>query len=312
MSKKVVIKVDNVAKTFKVGKEDVEILKGVSTEIYSGNFFVIFGPSGSGKSTLLHTILGLEPPTSGNITVLDEDFYKMSEDERSTFRKTRIGIVYQQPHWIKSLSVIENVAFPLFLMGQMPSEALPKAEKILELVEMSHRMHYFPTELSSGQQQRVSLARALISDPTIIVADEPTGNLDTKSGDTLMQYLSKLNKEGRTIVMVTHDLEYMKYADRMIRIVDGNLDDEYTQKDREKLLAKVAKKRGTKADQEFEMSDNVSGEVVEKNKNPDLTLENKDEIQDKEKIPSTEEEPKKKVKKVNKTKIKKSKVKKKK
>lgn len=259
MNKKAIaIQIENVKKSFTVGTENVEILKGVSTEIYEGNFFVIFGPSGSGKSTLLHTLLGLESPSSGSVSVLGENLYKMNEDERATFRKNQVGIVYQQPYWIKSLSVIENVAFPLFLMGQLPNEALPKAKKYLELVEMEHRMDYFPTELSSGQQQRVSLARALISDPTIIVADEPTGNLDTKSGETLMQYLSKLNKDGKTIVMVTHDLEYMKYADRMIRIVDGKLDHEYTQADRKKLLQGLSKKRGTKAEQDFEISDTIS------------------------------------------------------
>ncbi len=268
-----VVETSDVSKVFHVGDQDVEVLKGISIDINERDFFVIFGPSGSGKSTLLHTLLGLEAPSSGQVKVLGENAYTMSEDEGATFRKTRIGIVYQQPYWIKSLSVVENVAFPLFLMGQMPTEAIPKAEELLETVGMKDWRDYSPTELSAGQQQRVSLARALINDPVIIVADEPTGNLDTKSGEKLMALLDTLNKkENKTVIMVTHDLEYMKYANRMVRIVDGMIDGEYTQKDREMILEEIMMtKKGTKADHDFELShqngsshDETNGEKTKK------------------------------------------------
>jgi len=244
----------DVHKTFHVGAVDVEVLKGVSTEIKEGEFFVIFGPSGSGKSTLLHTLLGLERPTTGEVRIEGQDCYAMSEDEAAEFRKSRIGMVYQQAYWIKSLSVAENVAFPMFLLGMMPSEAIAKAYQMLEIVGMEAWKDYSPTELSAGQQQRVSVARALINNPVILVADEPTGNLDTKAGEELMQMLSQLNKDGRTVVMVTHDLEYMKYATKLIRIVDGLIDGVFTQKDRAKVLKGLKGKRGSASDQMLEVS----------------------------------------------------------
>jgi len=266
-SSSAIMTAENIHKVFNVGAQDVEVLKGISTEVREGDFFVIFGPSGSGKSTLLHTLLGLEIPTQGQIKIMGEDCYAMTEDEAADFRKTRIGMVYQQPYWIKSLSVLENVSFPLYLMGQLPKEAAEKAEELLEMVGMADWRDYSPVELSAGQQQRVSLARALINNPALIVADEPTGNLDTKSGEELMQLLAKLNESGKTIVMVTHDLEYMKYANRMIRIVDGLLDGEYTQEDRETILKEIMQgKRGSGADHEFEVQNNGQGKNDPDNK----------------------------------------------
>lgn len=251
----VVMSVEHVDKNFNVGVQVVKVLKDVSTQIKKGDFFVIFGPSGSGKSTLLHTLLGLERPTAGRVMLMDKEFSAMSEDEAAEYRKYRVGMIYQQPYWIKSLSVLENVAFPLFLLGQLPSQAYEKSMSMLKVVGMEDWHNYSPTELSAGQQQRISLARALINDPVILVADEPTGNLDTLAGEELMQLLSELNKQqGRTIVMVTHDLEYMKYASRMIRVVDGRVENEYNQDQIHKLFkVKGEGKRGSASIQDLEV-----------------------------------------------------------
>ncbi len=240
-----IIKVENVNKSFLVGNGEVAILKNISFEVNRGDFLIIFGPSGCGKSTLLHTILGLEAPTKGVCTFLTMNLYEgTSEDDRSDFRKKHIGMVYQQPNWIKSLSVIENVAFPLLLLGRPRSANFEQAQKMLTLMGMSSWANYQPTELSSGQQQKVSLARALITDPEVIIADEPTGNLDFESGQELMQLLVKLVEQKKTILMVTHDLEYLKYSQRAIHMFNGEITDEYGEKDKEKLLKGIKGKRG--------------------------------------------------------------------
>ena len=168
--KEPVVVVENVEKTYMVGGQAVNILKGVSVTIYKGDFFIIFGPSGCGKSTLLHSILGLDKPTKGRVIFSDHDFNKMDEDEIAAFRKTKVGLVFQASYWIKSLTVIENVAFPLFLMGKLPSEAAKIATEKLTLMGMESWSSYSPAELSSGQQQKVGLARALVVDPDVIVA----------------------------------------------------------------------------------------------------------------------------------------------
>lgn len=250
----IVMSLVDVNKFFRVGTQDVHILKDVNVTIKEMEFCIIFGPSGSGKSTLLHTLLGLEPPTSGETKLMKSDMAIMDADQAAVFRTTRIGMVYQQPNWVKSLTVIENVAFPMYLLGYLPSEAHNKALAMLELVGMQEWKDHMPPELSAGQQQRISLARALINDPLVIVADEPTGNLDTQSGEELMYLLSRLNKEHRrTVVMVTHDLEYLKYASRVVRLVDGRVMDEYSGKGIEKLRSKVFGKRGGSRIQELEM-----------------------------------------------------------
>ena len=261
--------VEHVDKDFRVGTQTVSVLKDVSTQIGEGDFFVIFGPSGSGKSTLLHTLLGLEQPTRGKVILLEKEFSAMNQDEAAEFRKSRVGMVYQQPYWIKSLSVIENVAFPLFLLGQLPSLAYGRAGEMLKVVGMEDWRNYSPTELSAGQQQRISLARALINDPAILVADEPTGNLDTQSGEELMQLLAELNKDqGRTIVMVTHDLEYLKYATRMIRVVDGRVENEYGQKEIDKIFKQMGGKRGSRRVQALEVAgDTKNKHIASKNGN---------------------------------------------
>ena len=271
-----IIRVEHLSKSFPVGAQMVPVLKDVSFTVEPLDFLIIFGPSGCGKSTLLHTLIGLEPPTSGKVIFLGKDLYgekassikspvsrrenkknkipntkhlmpnaNIGEDERSEFRKRHIGMVYQQPNWIRSLTVVENVAFPLLLLGQEREKSLAEAREMLAALEMSLWQDYLPSELSSGQQQRVALARALINSPKVIIADEPTGNLDYESGQELMELLVDLNKkQGHTIIMVTHDLEYLDFATKVIRMLDGRLVAFYEEKDKEKLMAEVKGKRG--------------------------------------------------------------------
>lgn len=241
-----IISIQHVSKSFHVGTQDVPVLKDISFEVKLLDFLIIFGPSGCGKSTLLHTILGLEEPSQGNIYFLGKNLYNdMTEDDRSNFRKQHTGMVYQQPNWIRSLTVVENVAFPLLLLGQDKYQNLQKAREMLKTVEMLNWANYIPTELSSGQQQRVALARALITNPEVIIADEPTGNLDYESGQELMQLLTNLNKtRNKTIVMVTHDLEYLNFAKTAIRMFNGEVVGVYGKKDKKRLMTKIRGKRG--------------------------------------------------------------------
>lgn len=223
MTKKPIIEIEKVNKIFRVKSQDVLVLKDINVTINDGDFTIIFGPSGCGKSTLLHIILGLEEQTSGKAVFLNRNIYDYDEDERSEFRKRNIGMIYQQPNWIRSLSVIENVAFVSSMSGANKIIAQKKAREMLELVGMLEWADYFPSELSSGQQQKISLARALITDPKVIIADEPTGNLDHRSGIDLMNLFQKLSKEGKTIIMVTHDINNIDYANSVIQMFDGRV-----------------------------------------------------------------------------------------
>lgn len=229
-----VIKVCHLFKSFDVGDQKVRVLKDLNFEVKTNDFLIIFGPSGCGKSTLLHTILGLEEPSSGVVYFKDENIYEQkngyptTDDQRADFRKQNIGMVYQQANWIKSLKVWENVAFPLTLMGIDLSTRQAQAKAVLNDVGMLSWADYLPSQLSSGQQQKIALARALISNSPLIVADEPTGNLDFDSGKDLMNTLSSLNtNKNKTIIMVTHDLEYLKYAKTIIKMLDGQISEIY-------------------------------------------------------------------------------------
>ena len=241
-----IINVESVSKSFPVGNQTVQVLKDINLKINAEDFTVIFGPSGCGKSTLLHTILGLEEPTSGKVDIFGKPIYgNTSEDDRSSIRKQHFGMVYQQPNWIKCLSVIENVAFPLVLSGERRSEyRLQKAKEMLDLFDMAGWANYFPSELSSGQQQLVALSRALINDPEILVADEPTGNLDFESGQKLMKILSELNKERKkTTLMVTHDLEYLNYAGVGVQMLDGKIVEIFEGHGNDSMIGKIKSKR---------------------------------------------------------------------
>lgn len=222
------IKTEGLKKSFYVGlPNEVEILKGINVEIEKGDFVIIFGPSGCGKSTLLHTLLGLEPPTSGSVMLENNDYYAMTEDDRATYRRHHVGIIYQQPLWIASLNVAGNVTFTLKLLDLEDEKINTRVDEVLNLVGMQAWKNSRPQELSSGQQQKISLARALSVDPVVIVADEPTGNLDTISGQQLIEHFMEFNKKGITIIMVTHDLEYLKYGNKIIHMIDGMVIEQY-------------------------------------------------------------------------------------
>jgi putative ABC transport system ATP-binding protein len=228
-SKQPVVQAQNVTKTFFSRAQNVTVLSDINLVVKAGEFLVMFGPSGCGKSTLLHILLGLEEPTAGTVSFLGRSLYAaLDEDERSDLRKKHVGMVYQQPNWIKALTVNENVMFALRLCGMPASQAKTRALAALELVGMQEWQDYIPTELSSGQQQKVALARAMVTNPDIIIADEPTGNLDFESGRELMKLLASMHRQGKTVIMVTHDLEYLGYAQRGLELFDGKIVHEHT------------------------------------------------------------------------------------
>lgn len=200
-------------------------MKDISFDIQVGQFVIIFGPSGCGKSTLLHTLLGLERPDTGSVKIFDKDMYKdPTGEEASNIRMKEIGMVYQQAYWVKSLNVEENTALPLRILGIEKDIRSLKTKEVLSSVMMLDWAKYHPSELSSGQQQMVSLSRALITNPRLIIADEPTGNLDSETGTKLIKMLKSINEDGITIVMVTHDLEYLEYADMCIKLRNGQVE----------------------------------------------------------------------------------------
>jgi putative ABC transport system ATP-binding protein len=237
-----VISAKHLCKDFEVGKNMVPVLKDINLDIYFGEFVIIFGPSGCGKSTLLNTLVGLEKPTSGEIIVRGDNLYKKTDDARAKFRHDKYGIVYQQPNWIKSLNVIENVEFPLHIAGMRSDRARKRALNILDMFGFKGYEKYAPTELSGGQQQKVSMCRALVNNPWIVIADEPTGNLDSVSAADVMYIFKYLNDESkRTVIMVSHNLEYEKYATKIIYMKDGKVE-----KIKDKKSIDVGDAEGTK------------------------------------------------------------------
>lgn len=227
----VIIQVDGVWKSFKTGDHNTSILKSISTKIKPGQFVILFGPSGCGKSTLLNTLMGLEHPDKGDVNFMGMKIWNLNADDRAIIRKKNIGIIYQQQNWVKSLNVLDNVALIGTLLGKSRAESKEMAKKKLEVVGMLHRAEYKPYELSSGEQQRISLARALMSNPALLIADEPTGNLDVKTGIKVMNIFKDLSKEGKTILMVTHNIESLDYADRILFMIDGRIRRDITVKE---------------------------------------------------------------------------------
>jgi len=219
-----VIRVEKVFKDFILGETVVNILKDVSFTVNQGEFVMLVGPSGCGKSTLLHSIYGLEEPTQGKIWVDGLDIWDESKNWRADFRNRNIGFIPQQSFWIKSFSVIENIAIPATINGESFSSALEQAAKLIQLIQMEHRSDNRPYDLSGGEQQRVAMARALLLNPKFIIADEPTGNLDQKSGEELMELFKEFNKRFNiTILMVTHNPDQYKYCNKMVEMVDGRI-----------------------------------------------------------------------------------------
>ncbi len=217
-----ILRVENLRKVYGKDENKVVALDNVSFSVQKGEFVAIVGASGSGKSTLLHLIGGVDRPTSGKVYIGDEDIYKLSDDKLAIFRRRQIGLIYQFYNLIPILNVEENITLPLDLDGRKIDKN--ELNEMLELLGLENRRKHLPNELSGGQQQRTSIGRALITRPSIILADEPTGNLDSKSSDEIVSLLKKSNKElNQTIIMITHNLEIAKMADRIIKIEDGKI-----------------------------------------------------------------------------------------
>lgn len=218
------IRVQNVKKDFTVGTSVIPILFGISLDVQKGEYVMLVGPSGCGKSTLLHIIYGLEHPTDGSVFIDDLDIWSYTKDWRADFRNRRIGFIPQQAFWIKSLTVIENIAIPAIISGESFRSAIPRAAKLIELVGMGKWADYRPYDLSGGQQQRIALARSLLLDPSFLIADEPTGNLDQRAGEELLLLLKEINKKlNITILMVTHNTSQYKFGSRIVNMLDGKI-----------------------------------------------------------------------------------------
>jgi len=211
----------NVTKVYQLGGETVNALAGLSLTISPGEFTAIMGPSGSGKSTLMNILGCLDRPTSGSYQLDNQEVATLNDDELAITRNQKIGFVFQSFNLLPRMSTIQNVALPMVYAGIEKKERLARAGELLTLVGLAERMNHRPNELSGGQRQRVAIARSLVNDPTIIMADEPTGNLDTKSGDEVMAIFSELNTQGRTIILVTHEPEIAEYAKRVVYVRDG-------------------------------------------------------------------------------------------
>ena len=219
-----IISLSNVSKSYKLGDDIiVNALNDVDLQIKKGEFVAIIGPSGSGKSTLMHIIGILDKPTSGRVMLEEHNVAKMSEEDLASLRNTHIGFVFQAFNLLPRTSAVENVELPLIYSGVTSQTRKKRAIAALETVGLKERMNHTPSQLSGGQQQRVAIARALINHPSLILADEPTGNLDSKSGDEIIELLKDLNEKGNTIVIVTHELEIAQKAKRIIHVKDGQI-----------------------------------------------------------------------------------------
>lgn len=221
--RKVLIDLKNIVKSYKNGDQELQVLKGIDLKVYDGEFLAIMGPSGSGKSTLMNIIGLLDRPTSGDYALNGKQVEELKEKELAKVRNEEIGFVFQQFFLLSKLNALQNVELPLIYSGVGAGKRRQLAKQFLEKVELGNRMQHLPSELSGGQKQRVAIARALVNNPSIILADEPTGALDTKTSEQIMQLLTELNQEGKTIVMVTHEPEIADFATRKIIIRDGEI-----------------------------------------------------------------------------------------
>lgn len=225
-SDKEIIKAINLVKIYQLDKQKVEALRGVSLTITRNEFVAIMGPSGSGKSTLMNILGCLDTPTSGEYFLNGRLVSTLSEDELAYIRNKEIGFVFQVFNLLPRANAFRNVELPLIYAGASKEEREEKARRALEMVEMKDRMHHLPAELSGGERQRVAIARALVNDPAILLADEPTGNLDSKTGQEILKLFHKIHEQGNTIIMVTHDREVAAHAQRIIHLRDGQIEKE--------------------------------------------------------------------------------------
>ena len=219
-----IIHLENIRKSYFLGKQELPVLKGISLDIYKNEYVALMGPSGSGKSTLMNILGCLDSPTGGSYVLNGKDVSRMPDDDLAAVRNKEIGFVFQQFNLLPRLTAAENVALPLIYGGVHKKERIERAEAVLVKVKLDDRMHHKPNELSGGQCQRVAIARALINNPAIILADEPTGNLDSKTSYEIMDILGKIHADGNTVILVTHEEDISTFARRIIRLKDGSVE----------------------------------------------------------------------------------------
>jgi len=216
-----ILHLENICKSYYLGKQELPVLKGITLDINKNEYVALMGPSGSGKSTLMNILGCLDSPSGGKYILNGKDVSSMHDDELAEVRNKEIGFVFQQFNLLPRLTALENVALPLIYSGISKKERGQRAESVLEKVKLTDRMHHKPNELSGGQCQRVAIARALINNPAIILADEPTGNLDSKTSHEIMEILANIHKDGNTVILVTHEEDISNFARRIIRLKDG-------------------------------------------------------------------------------------------
>jgi len=223
-----ILHLENIIKSYYLGKQELPVLKGINMDILKNDYVALMGPSGSGKSTLMNILGCLDSPTGGKYILNGKDVSSMSDNELAAVRNKEIGFVFQQFNLLPRLSALENVALPLVYAGISKKQRQERAEAVLAKVNLQDRMHHKPNELSGGQCQRVAIARALINNPSIILADEPTGNLDSKTSHEIMQILGKIHEEGNTVILVTHEEDISLFSHRIIRMRDGVIESDKT------------------------------------------------------------------------------------
>ena len=218
-----VIELEGIQKSYRIGDSEFPILKGIDLDIEAGEFIALMGPSGSGKSTLMNIVGCLDRPSGGRFTLLGQDISRTSDEKLARIRREELGFIFQTFNLIGRISVLKNVEIPMMLSGVARERRRARALQLLESVSIAHRSEFSPSNISGGERQRVAIARALANDPKIIIADEPTGNLDLKNSEEVMKILSNLNRDGRTIIMVTHNPEITENCNRVIRLRDGRI-----------------------------------------------------------------------------------------
>jgi putative ABC transport system ATP-binding protein len=230
-----IIHLENIKKNYYLGKQVIEVLKGISFNILKNEYVALMGPSGSGKSTLMNILGCLDTPTSGTYILNNHDVSSMADNDLADVRNKEIGFVFQQFNLLPRLTAAENVALPLVYAGVPRKQRMEKALEVLSRVNLADRSHHKPNEMSGGQNQRVAIARALVNDPSIILADEPTGNLDSKTSHEIMEIFSKIHAGGNTVILVTHEVDIAEFAHRIIRLKDGIIESDVR---KEQLLVK--------------------------------------------------------------------------